>query len=286
MSTPVWLITGASAGFGLILSLRALKAGHRVIGSVRSRTRSSDAVKSIEGAGGVIIEMDMTEPQASIVKKVQDAEAIYGRIDVLINNAGYSLLGPIAQMTENEVRRQFETNVFGSLHTIQGVLPGMRSRKTGTIVNISSSAGQDALVTGGIYSASKFALEAISESLAREEVEFGISVLIVEPGPFRTNFLGAFVANEKGIGQDTPSGLLSKAMAGWKAADGKQPGDPEKGSEVIFQVVSGEGEAGALKGKILRLPLGKSCVARIEEKLKSVRSDVEASREVAYSADF
>lgn len=98
MSAPVWLITGASNGFGLILCLRALRAGHKVIGSVRSKVKSSEAVKSIEGSGGSIIEMDMTEPQASIGQKMQAAEAIHGRIDILVNNAGFSIYGPIAQL--------------------------------------------------------------------------------------------------------------------------------------------------------------------------------------------
>lgn len=159
----------------------------------------------------------------------------------------------------------------------------MRARGSGTVVNISSVAGQDASLTGGLYSASKFALEGLSEGLAKEEAESGISVLIVELGAFRTNFLNAFVSVEKGVGE---SAALGASMDRWSAMAGKQPGDPRKGAEVIFQVVTGEGAAGRLKGEVLRLPLGKDAVARIEAKAERVKLDVATARDVACSTDF
>lgn len=184
--------------------------------------------------------------------------------------------------SEQEIQTQFQTNFYGPFYAIQAVLPAMRARRSGTIVNISSVAGQDASPTGGLYSASKFALEGLSEALAKEEAESGISVLIVEPGAFRTNFLSAFVSPEKGVGEGTPGA----GMARWGAMAGKQAGDPRKGAEAIFQVVTGEGEAGRLKGKLTRLPLGKDAVARIEAKAERVKTDVAASRDVACSTDF
>ncbi|KAI7779839.1 hypothetical protein LA080_000338 [Diaporthe eres] len=283
MSGLLWFITGASNGFGLILSLHALKAGHRVIGAMRNKNRASDAVNAIESAGGHVIEMDMTEAQGSIVKKIQDVNETHGPIDVLVNNAGYATLGPIAQFTEQEIQTQIQTNFYGPFYAIQAVLPAMRARGSGTVVNISSVAGQDVSPTGGLYSASKFALEGLSEGLAKEEAESGISVLIVEPGAFRTNFLSAFVRSEKGIGEGS---ALSASMDRWSSSSGKQPGNPRKGAEVIFQVVTGEGDAGRLKGEVLRLPLGKDAVARIEAKADRVNLDVAATRDVACSTDF
>ncbi|KAK4238039.1 hypothetical protein C8A03DRAFT_33996 [Achaetomium macrosporum] len=284
----VWFITGASNGFGLLLSLRALKAGHNVIATMRNKTKAAQAAKSIEDAGGKVLELDLTEPQASIAKKVQDAEAIYGKIDVLVNNAGYSLLGPIELFTEKEANLQIQTNLFGPLYTIQAALPGMRARRSGTIVNVSSVAGQDGLPTCGLYAASKFALEGLSESLSREVAEFGISVLIVEPGGFRTNFLAAMVVNEKGLGKNNEyqGTQVHKTMKMFEDYNGKQQGDPEKAAERILGAVTGEGQGGQVKGKVLRLPLGKDAFDRITKKVDKVKKDLETTQSVACSTDI
>ncbi|KAL1851055.1 hypothetical protein Daus18300_012664 [Diaporthe australafricana] len=146
----------------------------------------------------------------------------------------------------------------------------MRARGSGKIGNISSNVRQDAQSTGGLYSASKFSLKGLSEALARQEAEWGISVMIVEPGAFRTNFLSAVVSPEKGPRE----GALAQSMGRWSAYAGKQPGDPHKGSEIIFQVVTGDGEAGELGGNVLRLPLGKDAVTRIEAKTERLKQDV------------
>ncbi|KAI1465221.1 NAD(P)-binding protein [Daldinia caldariorum] len=286
MSSPVWLITGASNGLGLSFCLRALKAGHKVIGAMRNLTRAAEAVKAIESQGGQVMQLDMTESQSSIKEKVQAAEKIYGKIDVLVNNAGYSLLGPLSEFTEKEVTTQMQTNFFGPLYAIQAVLPGMRARKSGTIVNISSIAGQDALPTCSLYAGSKFALEGLSESLSREVAGFGIDVLIVEPGAFRTNFLRGSVANEKGLPEHEKDTPVGKTMQKFNQLQGAQRGDPDKLADRVFEVVTGEGEAGALKGKILRLPLGKDCLDRLDAKISRLKSDVEASRTVAESTDL
>ncbi|KAF4337677.1 oxidoreductase yusZ [Fusarium beomiforme] len=286
MSIPVWLITGSSNGFGLLLSLRALKAGHRVIATVRDTTRSADAVRQIEEAGGKIITVDLTESKASIAKKVQDAENIYGRIDLLVNNAGYSVLGGIELFTEAEAEHQIQTNLFGPLYTIQAALPGMRGRGSGTIINVSSIAGQDAQPSCGLYSASKFALEGLSESLSKEVKEFGINVLLVEPGAFRTNFLDASIKSNISGEKAYQGTVLEATLQKFEKATGKQPGDPKKAVEIIFEVATGEGAAGHLKGKILRLPLGKDCFTRLKNKLEFVQRDVEATQEIGITTDL
>ncbi|CAF3649815.1 unnamed protein product [Fusarium graminearum] len=235
MTTPVWLITGSSNGFGLLLSLRALKAGHKVISTVRDTTRSADAVSQIEKAGGKIITLDMTESKASITEKVLDAEKVYGRIDYLVNNAGYSCLGAIELFTEAEAEHQIQTNLFGPLYALQAALPGMRNRGSGTIINFSSIAGQDALPSCGLYSASKFALEGLTESLSKEVKEFGIDVLIVEPGAFRTNFLDASVKSNISVEKAYQGTLLGETYTKFANSSGKQRGDPNKGVEIIYE---------------------------------------------------
>ncbi|KAG4220142.1 hypothetical protein PC116_g31379 [Phytophthora cactorum] len=162
----------------------------------------------------------------------------------------------------------------------------MRARRSGTIVNISSIAGQDGLPTCSVYAGSKFALEGLSESLAREVAEWNISVLIVEPGQFRTNFLRGSVTNEKGLPEHEKDTPVGKTMKHFHELEGSQRGDPDKLADRVFEVVTGEGEAGALKGKILRLPLGKDCLARLDAKIEKLKSDVEASRAIAESTDL
>jgi NAD(P)-dependent dehydrogenase (short-subunit alcohol dehydrogenase family) len=281
----VWLITGASSGLGYYLALHALAAGHKVIASVRSKTKSADAVQTIESHGGKVIELDVCKGN-TIPDAAKQAESFYGHVDVLVNNAGYSLLGAVEDMRDDENYLQFETNFFGPLRLIRALLPSMRTRGGGTIVNVSSIAGQDGLPSCGLYAASKFALEGLSESLARELAPFNISVLVVEPGAFRTNFLTAAVKNETGLSEAYRGTPVDAVLGKFDSMQGTQVGDPVKGVARVFEVVTGEGQAGSLKGKILRLPLGSDCVARIEAKLQSLSHDLGAAREAALSTDY
>lgn len=187
---------------------------------------------------------------------------------------------------ETEAEHQIQTNVFGPLYALQAVIPGMRSRGSGTIVNVSSIAGQDALPSCGLYSASKFALEGLTESLSREVKEFGINVLLVEPGAFRTNFLEASVKSNITDEKTYQGTLLEATLTKFANAAGKQSGDPRKAVDIIFQVASGEGAAGHLKGKILRLPLGKDCFARLKTKLEFVQSDIDVTQDIGITTDL
>ncbi|KAK6837489.1 hypothetical protein RU639_001581 [Aspergillus parasiticus] len=285
MAPLVWFITGASSGLGLSLSLYALSAGHHVIGTIRNASKSADAVQAIQDKGGKIVELDVTKADA-IPEAVKKAESFYGKIDVLVNNAGYSLLGAVEDLNDKESALQMETNFFGPLRVIRAVLPGMRGNRSGTIVNISSIAGQDALPSCGLYSASKFALEGLSESLSRELSPFNISVLVVEPGAFRTNFLSAVQRNESGLSEPYKGGPVDTMLGNFESAQGKQKGDPEKAIARIFEVVTGEGAAGGLKGKILRLPLGPDCVQRMQAKLDKANADLNAAREFALNTNY
>ncbi|KAL3477314.1 hypothetical protein BJX99DRAFT_226374 [Aspergillus californicus] len=287
--SQTWFITGASSGFGLDLALLALTSGHKVIGTVRNASKSADAVAAIRSQGGEVLELDVRQADA-IAGVVEKANALYGGIDILVNNAGYSLLGALEDMSEEEVKQQMETNFFGPLRLIRGFLPTLRSRsKSGpgsTIVNITSIAGQTAHPTCGLYAASKFALEGLSEALSKEVAPFNISVLIVEPGAFRTNFLSSLVKTETPLSEPYIGGPVDTMLGLFEAAAGKQKGDPAKGVKRIFEVVTGTGEAGSLKGKILRLPLGPDCVSRIEGKMAMLQADWDATREVAMGTDL
>ncbi|KAI1099089.1 NAD(P)-binding protein [Jackrogersella minutella] len=282
MSSPVWFITGASNGFGLLLCLKALKAKHRVVGTVRSKAKSTDAVKQIESAGGTVVELDLNEPKESVDRKVKAV----GPIDYLVNNAGFFVLGAIEQASEKEAQAQLQTNFFGPLHVIQAALPGMRARRRGTIVNLSSIAAKDPQPSSGLYAASKGALEALSESLAIEVAPFGVGVLVVEPGAFRTNFLAALVPSGNPLPEGYAGTPLDATMSRYASGSGKQAGDPEKGVDRIFEAVTGEGLAGKLRGKVLRLVIGKDALERMRRNNDRFLGDLAQQEDVALSTDF
>ncbi|KAI0965868.1 putative short-chain dehydrogenase [Xylaria arbuscula] len=282
MSQPVWFITGVSNGFGLLLTLRALKAGHRVVGTLRNKANRTDVVQQIETAGGEILEMDMTESQESIRNKVESV----GRIDYLINNAGYAIFGCLEQLSEKEVNTQISTNVFGPVYAMQGALEGMRARRSGLIVNISSIAAKDPLPANALYAASKAALEGVSESLAKEVANFGIAILIVNPGAFRTNFLGQMQVSETPLPEDYKKDVVGSVIDRFASADGKQSGDPDKAVERIFEIVTGEGMAGELKGKVQRLVLGEDAFTRMKNNNNKLVQDFTTGKNVALSTGF
>ncbi|KAI1820860.1 putative short-chain dehydrogenase [Xylaria intraflava] len=282
MSQPVWFITGVSNGFGLLLTLRALKAGHRVIGTLRNKSKHSAVAKQIEAAGGEVVEMDMTEPQASIHQKVKAV----GRIDYLINNAGYALFSCLEQASEKEVNTQISTNVFGPIFVMQAALEGMRARHAGLIVNVSSIAAKDPLPANAFYAASKAALEAASESLAKEVVNFGISVLIINPGAFRTNFLGQPLLSENPLPDEYKDDIVGQTIQKFLGGDGKQAGDPDKAVERIFEIVAGEGEAGELKGKVNRLVLGGDALTRMKKSNSVFVHDFTVGEKITLSTNF
>ncbi|OTB00596.1 hypothetical protein M426DRAFT_15280 [Hypoxylon sp. CI-4A] len=284
MSPPVWLITGTSNGFGLYLTLRVLKAGHRVIGTIRNKTKSASAVAKIEAAGGQILELDLTEPRESITKKVQSV----GQIDYLVNNAGFLILGAIEQVTEEEAQAQLKTNFFGPLFMIQAALPQMRARRAGSIVNISSVAARDPHPASGMYGASKGALETFSESLAREVAAFDIAVLVVELGLFRTNMTTAFVGPAAPLPaayDGTPAARTLDAFRSYRDHGG-EPGDPVKAVDRIFEAVTGVGLAGKLKGKVFRLILGPDAHARIKKRNDQLANELVLQEEIASTTNF
>ncbi|KAL9110596.1 MAG: hypothetical protein Q9227_004954 [Pyrenula ochraceoflavens] len=274
--TPTWLITGCSSGLGLSLAQTVLSRGHNVIASSRNPSKTPEAVKSITShANGRWIALDVTASPVELASKAKEAESLFGgRIDVLVNNAGYSILGALEDIPPEAARAQMDTNFFGPLALTNVVLPGMRARGTGVIVNVSSVAGQCPLPSSGLYAASKFALEAISESFAAEVAPFGVKVLIVEPGAFRTQFLASTNANFVESSEAYKEGPVGVTVGKYRSMDGKQGGDPEKACRYIVEAVMGEGEFAGGK-EVQRLMLGADCRARVKAKVESLQRDME-----------
>ncbi|MFC8388634.1 oxidoreductase [Streptomyces sp. NPDC057238] len=271
----VWLITGASSGFGRAIAEAALADGDVVIGAVRRPELLDDLVAA---------HPDQVESLRLDVADVEDAEAAvrdvvarHGRIDVLVNNAGRTHVGAFEETADDELRELFDVHVLGPAALVRAVLPSMRERRSGAIVQMSSMGGQLSFAGFAAYSGTKFALEGMSEALADEVREFGIKVLIVEPGSFRT---GLFETSRAGVSPD--SGLYAKvgetrsAVAG---GDGTQPGDPARAADVILAALEAPDTP-------LRLPLGADGVDGILAHLDQVRAEVLAWEKLARATAF
>jgi len=272
----VWFITGSSTGFGRELALELLEQGFRVVATARKPEVLEDLTEKYPDTARAL-KLDVTnagEVRAAIDEAVKE----FGRIDVVVNNAGFGSMGAIEEFDDAQIRRQFETNFFGAVDVIRAVLPVLRAQKSGHIVNFSSVGGFVSFPSAGLYCATKFALEAVTESLAGELAPHGIKALIVEPGAFRTAFNGGALD----IANNTQPELYptTQQFAGWlKENDGKQPGDPRKAARAIIEVVEAENPP-------LRLPLGEDAITTIEAKLDSVRADIAPWRELGVNTAF
>jgi NAD(P)-dependent dehydrogenase (short-subunit alcohol dehydrogenase family)/quercetin dioxygenase-like cupin family protein len=270
------MITGASQGFGHELVRAALQRGDSVIATSRNPQKVVTAFK--EASDRLLaVSMDLRDP-AQIAAAVQAALARFGRIDVLVNNAGHGLLGAVEEASDAEITNVFETNVFGLLRVTREVLPHFRERRSGHVVNLSSIGGLIGLAGFGIYNSTKFAVEGLSEALAKEAAPLGIRVTIVEPGPFRTNFLGGSLdlAGQTLSDYDQTSGRTRAAAV---ERNGNQPGDPVRAAEAIIKAVTSENPP-------LHLLLGKFAYENATAKLESLRQEFETWREATLSSDF
>ncbi len=257
-----WFITGVSSGLGLELAKAALGRGETVAGTVRQAGQIAE-FRALAAGRAHAYQLDVTD--TSRIGAVVDAASkdCGGRIDVLVNNAGYGLMGAIEEADNEEIRRLFETNYFGLLNMTRAVLPLMRARRAGHIFNISSMAGFMGIAGVGHYCASKFAVEGMSESLAREVAGFGIKVTIVEPGGFRTDFSGRSIrvaANTIPEYGESPSGKTRHMM---KNYGGHEPGDPVKAANAIIAVANAADAP-------LRLLLGPGALTAARAKLASL----------------
>ena len=267
-----WMVTGISRGFGKQLSEELLKNGHCVSGTTRN------GLSDLRHPNLTVFKLDVTNPE-DVHAVVLDIIETVGPIDVVVNNAGFGMVGAVEEVSPDEARHVFATNVFGTLNVIQAVLPSLREQRSGLIVNFSSVGGMAGSAGFGIYNATKFAVEGMSEALALEVKPFGIRVMIVEPGYFRTEFLSSQSMSkaERVIEDYASTAGMTRANVG--SRDGSQPGDPAKAVQVIIQAAESEVTP-------LRLPLGADAFVRIDEKIAKVRADMAAWRELATATSF
>jgi NAD(P)-dependent dehydrogenase (short-subunit alcohol dehydrogenase family) len=273
----VWFITGASRGLGFEIAQAALAAGDQVVATVRKHPELlAEALQHHRDLRVVVLDVS----QASQVKKgVEQAIEHFGRIDVLVNNAGYGFLGAFEEATEEEIGRQFDTNVFGLIRVIQAVLPHMRQRQSGHIINVSSLFGYQASVPGfGLYGSTKFAVEGISEGLALEVNPLGIRVTALAPGLFNTDFLSgdSYVAGATVLDAYAPTVGQVRAAAG--QIHGNQPGDPAKLAQVVMELANSETPP-------VHLPVGKDAIASFRAKVTAMEAEVNAWERIAAGTD-
>ena len=272
----VWLITGCSTGFGRELSSAALERGYRVVVTARNPDDVRDIAQGHE-ANVLILKLDVTKPN-DIRSAVDATLARFGRVDVLVNNAGIGYFAAIEESSDAEVRRMFEVNVFGLAQMTQAVLPGMRAQKSGHIVNISSIGGIRAFPAVGFYNATKFAVVGLSESLSLEVEPLGIKVTIVEPSGFRTDWAGRS-ANEAPSEISDYADTAGKNRRSIRGYSGKQPGDPVRAAAAIIKAVEADEPP-------LHLLLGKAALKGANWKLDLLRKNFDAWQETTVGADF
>ena len=272
----VWFVTGASSGFGREIASAALAAGETVVAAVRRPEALDDLVAAHPGLVDPIA-LDVTDA-AAVEPAVNDAVARHGRIDVLVNNAGRTQVGAVEETTDDELRALFDLHVFGPFALTRAVLPHMRERRSGAIVMMSSVGGQVVMPGFGVYCATKFALEAVAETLAAEVAPYGIRVMAVEPGAFRTNLFGpgAAVLSEENPAYAETVGPTRQFVT---TGDGTQPGDPAQAAAAIRTALDAERTP-------VRLPLGGDAVDGIVAHLDAVRAEVAEWEKVSRGTDF
>ncbi|MFT3697304.1 MAG: SDR family oxidoreductase [Kofleriaceae bacterium] len=280
MQNNVWFVTGASKGLGLFLVKTLLERGYRVAATSRTIAALQEQIGA-PTERWLPLEMELTD-EASVRAAVGQVLSTFGRLDVVVNNAGYGQMGAVEELGDAEVRRDFEVNVFGTLNVLRATLPHLREQKSGHVFDISSIGGFVGAFSGwGIYCATKFAVAGLTEGLRSDLEPFGIGVTLVYPGYFRTNFL------------DAGSVMLPKApIAAYEAArasvkqhldviHNNQPGSPAKFADALIGIY----EAGVAKAP-LHLFLGSDAVAMAEQKLAQVTAEVAATRAIGVSTDF
>lgn len=275
VSSPVWFITGCSTGFGRDLAKLTLDRGWPTVVTARDKSRLADLVAGYDNA--LALDLDVTD-QGQIDAAVKAAEERFGRIDVLVNNAGYGYQASIEEGEESEIRAMFDANVFGLFAMTRAVLPGMRARRKGHVLNLTSLAGFVGFPGSGYYAATKHAVEGFSDALLAEVAPLGIKVTCVAPGPFRTDWAGRSLKQTPvriADYQDT-AGARMTTTAGYS---GKQPGDPVRAGEAMIKATEAEKSP-------RHLVLGEFAYNGVTGKLADRLTQIESWKDVSLSADF
>ncbi|MBS9476888.1 oxidoreductase [Ancylobacter radicis] len=274
-ASKTFLITGVSSGLGRAFAASALAAGHTVVGTVR-RQEDADAFAAQADKAHALL-LDVTHYDAAPVA-ISQAETMAGPIDVLVNNAGYGHEGVLEESSIAELERQFAANVFGAVAMMKAVLPGMRERRRGHIVNVTSMGGFITMPGISFYCGSKFALEGISESLGKELKGLGIHVTTIAPGQFRTEWAGRSMERTPRSIADYDA-VMNPIRAGRQAKSGNQPGDPAKAAQALLTLVGSDNPP-------TRLFLGEDALALASQKLEAMRLEIEAWQGVSRSTSF
>ena len=271
---PVWLITGCSTGFGRELAKHVLERGYRTVVTARN----SDEVNDLAAMGeALVLKLDVTD-QGEIDAAIKAAQDKFGRIDVLVNNAGIGYFAAVEESEEDQIRRMFEINVFGLSRMMRAVLPGMRNRRKGSIVNFSSVGGLVSFPATGYYHATKFAVEGLSEALWQEVEPLGIKVMLVEPSGFRTDWAGRS-ANESKQQIDDYAGTAGARRSQSRSLSGKQPGDPVRAAHAIVKAIESPNPPH-------HLLLGNDAYEAATAKLEDLRKEFSVWEAVSRGADF
>ncbi|MBC6607350.1 SDR family NAD(P)-dependent oxidoreductase [Hymenobacter sp. BT188] len=275
-NTKNWFITGVSTGFGASLAELLLQKGDKVAATFRQQQQADEFTQKAGNNGHGFV-CDVTN-EAEVKQAVADAIQALGHLDVIVNNAGYGSLGSIEEITAEEVHRQFDVNVFGPLHVLRAVLPHLRERKSGHVINITSIGGLKTFPGVGVYNASKFALEAIGESLTQQVGPLGIKVTNIEPSGFRTDWAGRSASFVDTQIEDYRA-TVGENLKGIQSYSGRQPGDPDRAAQIMYDLVRQENPP-------LHLPLGKAAVKGARDKFTSLVKELEGVAEIGNSADF
>lgn len=274
--SAAWLVTGCSTGIGREIANAALARGHRVAVTARNAEAVEDIVRAYPERA-IACRLDVTD-RAQIRAAVAATEQAFGAIDVLVNNAGYGYMAALEEGEDDEVRRLFDTNYFGVVDTLKAVLPGMRARRSGRIINMSSMTGLVANPPNVYYSSTKFALEALTEALAKEVAPFGIKVSAIEPGAFRTDW-GTRSMKETATPIDDYAATVGARRERIKAFADKLPGDPAKVAAAVLRITE-------LDDPPLHLLLGNDVLAAFREKLADLTASIDAWEETTKDVGF